>query len=385
MKMRILHLITRMDGGGSAVNTLLSAIGQQQAGHDVTLAFGPSVESQMSASEREQLAERMHSFSKAGGKSEVVSAMLRSPDLADVGAYQQIRAIVARGFDVVHTHTSKAGALGRLAARRRCGVVVHTPHGHVFHGYFGGLKTRMFIAIERLLARRCDALVALTAAERDDHLALGIGNAAQWHVIPSGVDVTTLASRVDAWRKAHDAERRWDAVSVGRLTPIKGMDRLIRGWAQLCRQRPDARLALVGDGEERATLQAMCRELEIADNVHFAGWSDPVPYLAAARSFALLSHNEGMGRAVVEAFAAGLPCVVADVCGLRELVTGDCGVVLDASDSQAVARGLLTDWPASVSDACRRRAQDYSLQRMLEELSQLYAELHRSKTGSNAA
>jgi glycosyltransferase involved in cell wall biosynthesis len=128
----------------------------------------------------------------------------------------------------------------------------------------------------------------------------------------------------------------------------------------------------------------MCRDLGIGSNVHFAGWSDPIPYLASARSFALLSHNEGMGRAVVEAFAAGLPCVVADVCGLRELVTADCGVVLDASNAQAVARGLLTDWPASVPAACRRRAQDYSLQRMLDDLLQLYADLYRVKTGSDA-
>lgn len=382
--MRILHLITRMDGGGSAVNTLLSAIGQQQAGHDVTLGFGPSEESQMSASEREQLAARMQVFAKAGGEAVVIPAMLRSPGLHDVAAYRQVRGIVARGFDVIHTHSSKAGALGRLAARNTAGIVVHTPHGHVFHGYFGGLKTAIFIMIERRLAKGCDGLIALTAAERDDHLALGIGSALQWRVIPSGVDVAKLAEQVDAWRRAHKDKRSWDAVSVGRLTAIKGMDRLVRGWAEVCRQRPKARLALVGDGEERARLEAMCLNLGIGDNVHFSGWSDPVPYLAAASSFALLSHNEGMGRAVVEAFAAGLPCVVADVCGLRELVTKECGAVVDASDARAVARVLLTDWPASVPAACRRRARDYSLQRMLDDLLRLYADLYRARSETDA-
>lgn len=380
MSLRILHLITRMDGGGSAVNTILCAIGQQQAGHKVTLACGPSEESQMSDSEHAQLTGRMRQFAGAGGEYVVIPAMLRSPGWSDVRAYKQVRELVSRGFDIIHTHTSKAGAIGRLAASRSTlAVVVHTPHGHIFHGYFGWLMTAAFITIERRLAGRCAALVALTAAERDDHLGLGIGRSSQWRVIPSGVDVTQLAEKVDAWRAEHGDARSWDAVSVGRLTPIKGMDRLLRGWVELCRTHPEARLAIVGDGEERTNLEAMCRQSGIAPNVHFAGWSDPVPYLAAAHSFALLSHNEGMGRAVVEAFAAGLPCVVADVCGLRELVTRDCGVVLDAGDAQEVARGLATQWPAAMPAACRQRAQGYSLQKMLDDLLQLYGSLHQKK------
>jgi len=382
--MKILHLITRMDGGGSAVNTLLSAIGQQQAGHRVTLAFGPSEESQMSGIERGQLADRLRVFAGTGGETVVIATMLRSPGWSDVAAYRQIRKIMAQRFDVIHTHTSKAGALGRLAARGCAhaggtAAVAHTPHGHVFHGYFAHLKTSLFIFIERWLARYCDALIALTAAERDDHLALGIGRAAQWRVIPSGVDVASIARQVDDWRAGHGDKRSWDAVSVGRLTPIKGMDRLLRGWAALCREKPDAQLAMVGDGEERASLEAICRELGIASNVHFAGWAEPLPYLAASRSFVLLSHNEGMGRAVVEAFAAGLPCVVADVCGLRELVTRDCGVALNADDAQAVAAALLTDWPASMSAACRQRAQAYSLQKMLDDLLRLYDDLNSGR------
>ncbi len=373
--MRILHLITRMDGGGSAVNTILCAIGQQQAGHQVTLAFGPSEESKMSSIERGQLEGRMLSFAEAGGEAVVIASMKRSPGLHDISAYREIKQLVARGFDIVHTHTSKAGALGRLAAKGGQAAVVHTPHGHIFHGYFAWLMTAAFITIERRLAANCDALVALTAAERDDHLALGIGRASQWRVIPSGVDVAGLAEQVDAWRSANGDERSWDAVSVGRLAPIKGMDRLICAWAEVKQKCPDARLAIVGDGEERVRLEDMCREMGLSSNVHFAGWSDPVPYLAEARVFALLSHNEGMGRAVVEAFAAGLPCVVADVCGLRELVTQDCGVVLDADDAPTVAAALLTHWGESVPAACRQRAQSYSLQKMLDDLLLLYGAL----------
>ncbi|MDX8391381.1 MAG: glycosyltransferase [Mariprofundaceae bacterium] len=373
--MRILHLITRMDGGGSAVNTLLSAIGQQQAGNRVCLAFGPSDESEMTGSERGQLAARMQVFADAGGESVLITALMRSPGIADFKAYWQIKHLILRGFDIVHTHTSKAGTLGRLAARNICVPVVHTPHGHIFHGYFGWLMTAAFITIERRLARYSNAIVALTRAERDDHLGLGIGRTSQWQVIPSGVDVAAMMEGAASWRSGHDAASVWDAVSVGRLAPIKGMDRLLHAWAVVCREKPDARLAIVGDGERRHALESLSAALGISENVHFAGWCDPLSYLATSRSFALLSHNEGMGRAVVEAFAAGLPCVVSDVCGLRELVTQPCGWVVDADDAEAVAVALMRAFDADMLAACQKRAQDYSLQRMLTDLQILYEEL----------
>jgi len=373
--MQILHLITRMDGGGSAVNTLLSATAQQQAGHQTCLAFGPSGESEMSETEREQLAGRMQVFREAGGETVVLSALVRQPGWDDFVAYRQIRQLIGRGFDVVHTHTSKAGGLGRLAAWGMAGAVVHTPHGHIFHGYFGKLKTRLFISIERFLARRTHTLIALTKAERDDHLALGIGRLEQWRVIPSGVDVVGIQRHIKAWREGHPDARQWDAVSVGRLVPIKGMERLIRAWVRVCEMKPDARLTVVGDGEEREMLERMCDESGIANNVHFAGWSDPVPCLAASRCFALLSHNEGMGRVVVEAMAAGLPCVVSDVCGLKELVTSDCGAVMNATDVDAVAEALLQPWSEDVRTACMKRAEAYSVAVMTDALQGLYEEL----------
>ena len=385
--MRILHLITRLDGGGSAVNTLLSATAQQQAGHAVCLAHGPGAESAMTETEQAQLDERLARFREAGGRLRLVPHLKRAPGMHDFMAWREVVRLVAEGFDIVHTHTSKAGAVGRLAAWGRARAVVHTPHGHIFHGYFGPLKTRLFLAIERWLARRADALVALTRAEREDSLRLGVGSPEQWRVIPSGVDVRAVARAVDAWRASlgdRDADE-WDAVSVGRLVPVKGMDRLLRAWARLCEKRsrgkesrgrgPGARLAIVGEGEERPALERLARELGIAEAVHFAGWRDPAPYLAAARCFALFSRNEGMGRAAVEALAAGLPCVVADVCGLAEVVTPDCGAVVDADDAEAAADALLAWMGRDAARAARARAEAFSLETMNAALEALYAEL----------
>jgi glycosyltransferase involved in cell wall biosynthesis len=277
-------------------------------------------------------------------------------------------------FDLVHTHTSKAGVLGRLAVGKKA-KVLHTPHGHIFCGYFGALKTQLFVAIERWMARRSDALIALTKAEMDDHLKLGIGTARQWHVIPSGVDVNTVSQRVNEIRSTENHQRSWDAVSVGRLVPIKGMDRLIRAWAELCRQKPDARLAIIGDGGERGMLESLAADLGVEKNIHFAGWSDPLPYLADARSFVLLSHNEGMGRVVIEAFAASLPCVVSSVCGLSELVDDEVGCVVDADDAAEVAHALLAEWSPVTGEHARIRADQYSVEAMVDGLSRLYEQL----------
>lgn len=372
--MRILHLITRMDRGGSAVNTMISAIEQLKQGHYVVLAMGLSDESGMSADESHRVDEDMAVFQVLGGVVKKISSLSRSVGFHDWIAYREISALMDQQFDLVHTHTSKAGVLGRLAAGKKA-KVVHTPHGHIFHGYFGALKTQLFVAIERWMARRSDALIALTKAEMDDHLKLGIGTARQWHVIPSGVDVNSVSQRVNEIRSTANHRRRWDAVSVGRLVPIKGMDRLIRAWSALCRQKPDARLAIIGDGGEREMLESLATDLGVEKNIHFAGWSDPLPYLADARSFVLLSHNEGMGRAVIEAFAASLPCVVSSVCGLSELVDDEVGCVVDADSAVEVAHALLSDWRAEVGERARIRADRYSVEAMIEGLSQLYEKL----------
>lgn len=377
--MRILHLITRMDRGGSAANTLACALAQQQAGHAVHLAMGPSTESAMSTDERASVEAGLETFRKAGGTVHELPNLLRRLGANDLRARRDIGALIhTLQPDVVHTHTSKAGALGRLAAWGRVRAVVHTPHGHVFHGYFSPFMTRLFVMAERRLARRCHALVALTAAERDEHLALGVGTAEQWHVIPSGVPVHRVAEAVARCRsETGEAPPAWQAVSVGRLVPIKGMDRLIRAWAYVQAEKPEARLAIVGNGPELANLRAMIDEFGLADNVELAGWRDPTPYLAAADRFVLLSRNEGMGRSVVEAMAAGLPCVVSEVCGLAELVDVSVGATVTADDAPAVAQALMRPWDAGIRTRARARADGYAEGVMVARLEALYRDLTR--------
>ncbi len=370
--MNILHIITRMDGGGSAVNTLLTATEQAKAGHDVSLAMGLSEESAMSADEQDKVDQGLRAFETLGGSVHRLPSLKRELGKHDKQAVQAIRALDLDNFDIVHTHTSKAGAVGRYAAAKSNAKVVHTPHGHVFHGYFGAVKTKVFLQVEKYLAKKSHALIALTKAERDDHLKLGVGKPEQWHVVPSGVDVQRIQTYV--WEHPVALEHKvWHTVSVGRLVPIKGMERLIRAWSIVVKTYPDAKLALVGDGEEKQHLERLASRLNLLSHVVFLGWADPLPELARAKTFALLSHNEGMGRAVVEAMAAGLPCIVSDVCGLKELVDDSVGQVVDADDAQAVANALMRTWPRAVGNAARKRAQAYSIDAMMRGLDKVYA------------
>jgi len=379
--MKILHLITRMDGGGSAVNTLITSQEQAKAGHDVMLVIGASEESSMSNIEQDKVNEGIQLFESLGGQVVVLQSLKRALGMHDKQAIKDIRALALDDFDIVHTHTSKAGALGRYAAKGSKTKVVHTPHGHIFHGYFGSFKTKLFLNVERYLAKKTDVLVALTQAERDDHLALHVGKAEQWRVVPSGVDVARIKEYM--WENPISMERKtWDVVSVGRLVPIKGMERLIKAWAIVVKTYPDAKLALVGDGEEKRNLERLASSLNLVSHIEFLGWTDPLPQLAKAKVFALLSHNEGMGRVVVEAMAAGLPCVVSDVCGLKELVDDCVGKVVDAENAQAVANALMMDWSRDTRNAARERSEQYSIAAMMQGLDDVYAALVLEKCES---
>jgi glycosyltransferase involved in cell wall biosynthesis len=312
---------------------------------------------------------------------QVLHSLKREVGMHDKQAIKDIRALGLDDFDIVHTHTSKAGALGRFAVKGNEAKVVHTPHGHIFHGYFGALKTKLFLKVERYLAKKTDVLIALTQAERDDHLQLGVGDPEQWRVVPSGVDVGRIKEYM--WENPVSMERKtWDVVSVGRLVPIKGMERLIKAWAIVVKTYPDAKLALVGDGEEKRDLERLASSLNLVSHIEFLGWTDPLPQLAKAKVFALLSHNEGMGRVVVEAMAAGLPCVVSDVCGLRELVDDGVGKVVNADDVQAVANALMMDWSRDVRNAARERSEQYSIAAMMQGLDDVYEELVPEKCES---
>ncbi len=375
---RLLHLVTRLDYGGSAENVLLSCAAAKREGMDAVVASGPS---------------SLPTASSDGVPVVVLPALGRelSP-WRDARAFFQILSLLRRWRpDILHTHSSKAGLLGRWAARllrafeAGPSVVIHTPHGHVFYGYFGRWKTALFTWIEKASASAADSLIALSEGEKRDHLARGVGLAAQWSVVPSGVGLERAAE------PAEGLEIEPGDVVVGcvaRLEPVKGVDVLLEAAALASpKTRRPFRVVIVGDGPERASLEARAAALGISGRVVFEGYrADPVPLMKAMQVYVQPSRNEGMGKALVLAQALGLPAAASRVCGIPDVVQdGLTGLLVPPDDPAALAEALtvLVDdeaLRARLGAAAARRMREpdetgqrsFSVEAMTARLSKLY-------------
>jgi glycosyltransferase involved in cell wall biosynthesis len=378
-RLRVLHVITRLVVGGAQENTLLTVAHLDRHLFDLTLASGPT--SGPEGSLEDEVPDDVR-FVR-------LPHLVRDPapwrDLLALGALYRLM----RGgrYDIVHTHTTKAGLLGRLAARAaRVRAVVHTPHGHAFSGYLPHAASWALVRVERALARWTDRIICLTGAERDDYLALGVGRPEQLVVVHSGVPLERFA------RPGRDPGRCRDALGippavpvvgcVARLVPVKGVDCLLEAFALVRAAAPQAHLVVVGGGPERDGLLAKARRLGLDGCVTFAGLRrDVADLLAAFDVVAVPSLNEGMGKAAVEAMAAGLPVVASAVSGLREVVRdGETGILVPPADPGRLADAilqLLRDPVLRVrmGAAGRARAESYSVARMVDALAALYRDL----------
>jgi glycosyltransferase involved in cell wall biosynthesis len=382
---RVVHLITCLDRGGSADNTLLTCLGLDDIGWDVTLAHGPTTDPSPVLAE----VARRESIRRV-----TIPRLVRPIEpLSDALAYRALRRLLARGrFDIVHTHSSKAGMLGRRAARGHGARVVHTPHGHVFEGYFGPLASAACVRLERIAAGWCDRIVVLTDRGREEHVARGVGRHEQFVTIHSGVRLAALRSamprRAVARRAAGLPRDAYVVGCVARLAPVKGHAVLLRAMASLCARFPELRLLLVGDGEERVALQARARRPDLCGRVIFTGaGADVRTSLAAMDLFVMPSLNEGQSRAVVEAMAAGVPVVASRVGGLSEVLDhGRAGRLVSPGDSIDLAGAIeeLITAPqaaAAIAEAGRLRAARYDERSMVDRISTLYQELLWEVTG----
>ena len=382
---RVLHIITRLDAGGAAANTLASVDLLRQHGFDTALAYG------VTSDPDDRVAPHLE---RMGVRSFFMPHLVRevSPwqDLRTLR--QTIRLIRQERCDLVHTHCSKAGVTGRLAARR-CGVpAIHTPHGHIFYGYFGRWPTAAFVAIERRLARRTARIVSLTNRETGESLERGIGWRDQYVTVPSGVPLARFRGiPAEAGRQFRgELEIPDDAflfVSVGRLVPVKGFDILLRAFASATLGDRPAHLAIVGGGEEHARLEALARELKLHGRVRFAGHRpDVTPALSAASAFVMASRNEGMGRAFIEAMASGLPVIGTRVGGVPEFLKDrETGLLVEKEDPVSLAQALRTlAGDAALRTALGARAAaavfpEYDERTMIERLAALYRDVLRAK------
>lgn len=383
-RVRVLHVITRLDRGGSAENTLLTAAGANSRRFDVELAAGPTQGPRSPTEARAR---------QAGVRFIDIPNLLRAiRPFSDARALWQLYRTMRGGhYDIVHTHTSKAGLLGRLAAYlARVPIVIHTPHGHVFYGYYGPFISGLFVRLERWAAAFCDRIIALTNKGAEDHIELGVAAREKFVVIHSGIE---FPAREVVGLGRESLRSEWgieaDALvigTLGRLTQIKGQGDLIEAFSLLCKEVDGAYLLLVGDGEQRENLVELAKTLGVGARVIFAGWrTDIYAALAAMDLFALPSINEGMGKALVEAMYAGLPCVGTRVGGVPELLRdGEEGYVVAAAAPRDLAAALCKlardgDLRMRCGEAGRARAAAYSVEAMIEKIEALYEEVIQDK------
>lgn len=291
--------------------------------------------------------------------------------------------------DIVHTHTAKAGALGRVAALavRPRPIIVHTYHGHVLEGYFGRSVAAAYRLAEKLLARISDRLVAVSESTVDDLVRLGVAPRDRFTVISIGLDLERfldLSPEPDADARANLSISPDDVVVtfVGRLVPIKRVDVLLHAIALAIPEAPDLRLLIVGDGELRVEHEALATKLGIADRLLFLGFRFDLERIAAATDIAVLSSdNEGTPVALIEAGAAARPSVSTDVGGVADIVGPATGRLVPSGDYVALAAALVElarDPPLRSALGIEARNQigaAYHVDRLVADVARLYATL----------
>lgn len=299
---------------------------------------------------------------------------------------------VVRRFrpDIVHTHTAKAGMLGRLAAvlaGRPRPLILHTYHGHVLEGYFGRAQSAAYRVLERGLARVSDRLIGVSQATVDDLVRLGVAPRSKFRVVPLGLELDRfLAALPEAGaafrREVGASEDDVVASVVGRLVPIKRVDRALRAVAAARQQGAPLFLAVVGDGDQRRALEQLAVELGLGPAVRFLGYRQDLDAIAAGTDMALLSSdNEGTPVALIEAAAAGVPAVATAVGGVAEVVTPDTGIVVDPRREEELTAALTrvgSDGPLRLEMGARARdwvRERYAAERLIADIEFLYGEL----------
>jgi glycosyltransferase involved in cell wall biosynthesis len=388
-KIKVIHVITRFDKGGSAENTFITVRDLDKGRYDVVLVTGASLpgntgDPEARAIEANRIAAREHQVRLIG-----LRHLVRDLDpLSDIIAFFSLLNIIRREKPhIVHTHTSKAGILGRWAAWFcRVPIIIHTPHGHVFWGYFNSWQTRLFILLERWTARITTAIVTLTPQEKEDHLRFRIAPEEKFTVIHSGVDLRTF--RVDLYQTSETkallgiSPETTVVGTVGRLTAVKGQEVLIHAASELIRRGEKIFLVLLGDGELRRDLEELSLRLGIAEHVRFLGWRpDVARVMAACDIFCLPSRNEGMGKVLVEAMAMGKPIIASSIGGIPDIVrSGENGILVSVGDTAAWAEAIAClcrdpEKRRRMGDAGMLMAPRYSSEEMIKRIDRMYWEL----------
>jgi len=330
--------------GGPALHVAYLTAGLRQRGYDTTLVAGSLARGEDSmAFVADELGVEVVRIDELGREISPLRDLMATIRLA--------RLIRRERPQILHTHTAKAGTVGRVAAvlagSRRPPIVVHTFHGHVLRGYFGPLRSLFFRVLERWLAARTTVLVAVSPQVRDDLVALRVAPPERFVVIRLGIELDERVAadqdgRAESRRYLGIPEERFAVGWIGRMTGVKRTDDVLVAFKHLRDRGVDAVLCLVGDGPDRAHLEQRAHELGVVRDTLFLGYQENVaPFYAAFDALVLPSGNEGTPVSAIEALAAGRPVVATRVGGVPDVVReGEDGFLVEAGATEDLAERL---------------------------------------------
>jgi glycosyltransferase involved in cell wall biosynthesis len=388
--MQIVHIITRLIVGGAQENTLLSCEGQHARGHVVTLISGPPIGPEGSLLERAQ---------STGYRVEIIEDMRRA--ISPIRDWKTYRALLRRlreiRPDVVHTHSSKAGILGRRAAyRAKVPAIIHTLHGLAFTASTSAGVNDIYKKLERMVTPISDRIVCVADAMREQSLAAKIGRAEQYVTVYSGMETEQFINppvpRPDVRRQLGLAEGDVAVGTIARLFHQKGHDDLLDMAPELCKRVPQLRFVWVGDGILREKFEWFITQMGLRDRFILTGLVPPsrIPELVNAMDIvAHPSRREGLARALPQGALAGCADVTYDIDGNREaVIQGETGFVIPPFDKRKFADAIAT---LAEDEPLRRRmgqaGRAFALSRfdtrvMVDALDRVYEDVLRTKRSS---
>ncbi|MDI6761041.1 MAG: glycosyltransferase family 4 protein [Candidatus Brocadiaceae bacterium] len=335
---KVLHVITRLLPGGAADTVLSLCHWQKVHGFQVELAAAPDP----------KMAETVQ---KMGIPFHPIPEFRRdiNPFCDTWASFKLYKLIRSGGYQVVHTHTSKAGVLGRLAARfAQTPVIVYAPRGSIFHPTFFSLPMRWFFAlIERLAAPWADKIITMSQSEVRDFLDYKIAPEEKFLVIPSGIDLVRFGrTKVNVAEKRQELGLPRDAFVIGiiaRLSPEKGHSTALGAFQKVYSELPNAFLLIVGEGELKETIQQKIASMGIGDRVVMTGYRGDIPEITRILDISLNpSFWDCSPRSILEAMVCGVPVIATAVGGIPEMITNlETGLLVQAGDAEAIANCIL--------------------------------------------
>ncbi len=368
---RILRIIARLNVGGPAIHVTLLTEKLGAPAYESTLVCGTIGDDEGD----------MRYYADAHGVTPVILPELGRSlhPLRDLRTIWKVYRLIRQYQpDIVHTHTAKAGYVGRIAARLAgVPVIVHTFHGHVFQGYFSPTMTRVFLLLERLTARMSSTVITLTEGLKRELVDVyQITEREHVTVLPLGLDLAPFAAverKNGAFRREHSLPADAPLIGiVGRLVPVKNHRLFLEAAARVKAALPDAHFVIVGDGELRGALEAQVDALGLRDAVVFTGWMQTLaPVYADLDVNVISSLNEGTPVSVIEALAAGCPVVATAVGGLPDLLEqGALGTLVPSENAEALAEALLhvLENPPDGAATQALMLERYGIERLVDDL-----------------